>query len=140
MNAPDPIDVLFGTSLRARRTALRMSLEDLSGRIGVTYQQIQKYETGANRVSISMAARIAKAFGCPLAVLMKPIDDLQREPAPPSPSVANLKLADRPQVQFDSLPRNLREPLSALVEVLFDRSTADALPASAPTNPPSLAH
>ena len=56
----DPIDVHVGSRLRLIRTAKRCSLEELGRRIGVTYQQIQKYETGANRISASTLYRIAQ--------------------------------------------------------------------------------
>lgn len=58
----DPIDVHVGSRLRLIRTARRLSLEELGRRIGVTYQQIQKYETGANRISASTLYRIAQIF------------------------------------------------------------------------------
>lgn len=58
----DPIDVHVGSRLRLIRTAKRLSLEELGRRIGVTYQQIQKYETGANRISAASLYRIAQVF------------------------------------------------------------------------------
>lgn len=58
----DPVDVHVGGRLRLLRTARRLSLEELGRRIGVTYQQIQKYETGANRISASTLYRIARTF------------------------------------------------------------------------------
>jgi transcriptional regulator with XRE-family HTH domain len=58
----DPDDVHVGGRLRLLRTARRLSLEELGRRIGVTYQQIQKYETGANRISASTLYRIATVF------------------------------------------------------------------------------
>lgn len=59
---PDPIDVHVGARLRLLRTARRLSLEELGRRVGVTYQQIQKYETGANRISASTLYRLAQTF------------------------------------------------------------------------------
>lgn len=58
----DPIDVHVGGRLRLLRTARRCSLEEMGRRIGVTYQQIQKYETGANRISASTLYRIAQVL------------------------------------------------------------------------------
>lgn len=58
----DPIDAHVGRRLRLARTARGLSLEELGQRVGVTYQQVQKYETGANRVSASTLYRIARAF------------------------------------------------------------------------------
>lgn len=68
MKSPrDPIDVHVGNRLRLARSARGLSLEELGRRVGVTYQQIQKYETGANRVSASTLYRISRAFEVPPA-------------------------------------------------------------------------
>ncbi|WP_156398384.1 helix-turn-helix domain-containing protein, partial [Caulobacter sp. Root1455] len=51
--SPDPIDVHVGKMIRARRRAIGASQHDLAPAIGVTFQQVQKYELGSNRVSAS---------------------------------------------------------------------------------------
>ena len=61
---PDPIDVAVGARLRLRRQEIRMSQAELASRMGVTFQQVQKYERGANRVSASMLVRAAGALQC----------------------------------------------------------------------------
>ncbi len=61
---PDPVDVHVGTEIRARRKLARMSQEKLAAVLGVTFQQVQKYERGANRVSASMIAKAAEALEC----------------------------------------------------------------------------
>ena len=50
---PNPIDTHVGSRVRLRRTMLGLSQEKLGDAVGLTFQQIQKYETGANRVSAS---------------------------------------------------------------------------------------
>jgi transcriptional regulator with XRE-family HTH domain len=60
---PDPIDRYVGSRIRARRLGLRMSQTKLGEAIGVTFQQIQKYENGTNRVGSSNLFKIAKALG-----------------------------------------------------------------------------
>lgn len=62
----DPIDVHVGAVLRAQRLHMRMSLADLADMVGVAYQQVQKYETGRNRVSASTLYRIAKILRTPI--------------------------------------------------------------------------
>lgn len=59
---PDPIDVRFGELLRVARTARGMSQETLGDMNGLTFQQIQKYERGANRVSVSRLVRMANSM------------------------------------------------------------------------------
>lgn len=63
-------DVLIGTAIRARRNDLGWSQADLASRIGVTYQQVQKYETGANRVAATTLVGIAAGLGCSLSALV----------------------------------------------------------------------
>ncbi|MFZ0267225.1 helix-turn-helix domain-containing protein [Caulobacter sp.] len=56
---PDPIDVAVGTRIRVQRRHMQISQDELAQVLGLTFQQIQKYERGANRVSASMLVRIA---------------------------------------------------------------------------------
>lgn len=58
----DPIDLHVGARLRLVRTSRRLSLEELGRQIGVTYQQIQKYETGSNRISAATLYRVSQFF------------------------------------------------------------------------------
>ena len=56
---PDPIDIAVGHRIRVRRKWLGVSQSTLAEHLGVSFQQVQKYERGANRVSASMLVRIA---------------------------------------------------------------------------------
>jgi transcriptional regulator with XRE-family HTH domain len=58
---PDVVDVHVGARVRAERVRRGLSQTELGQAIGVTFQQIQKYERGANRISASMLVRIARA-------------------------------------------------------------------------------
>jgi len=60
---PDPIDVHVGARIRTRRLLAGMNQETLAEKLGLTFQQVQKYESGANRVSASRLAEIADALG-----------------------------------------------------------------------------
>ena len=60
----DPIDVHVGGAVRARRKTLGVTQEALADRVGLTFQQVQKYERGFNRVSASKLYAIAGALGC----------------------------------------------------------------------------
>ena len=63
----DPVDVAVGARIRLFRKVRGLSQQALAEAAGVTFQQIQKYERGANRVSASMLARIAKTLGVPVS-------------------------------------------------------------------------
>jgi transcriptional regulator with XRE-family HTH domain len=60
---PGPIDKYFGERLRTRRTMLKMSQEELGRRLGVSFQQIQKYERGTNRISAALMVTLAQSLG-----------------------------------------------------------------------------
>ena len=64
---PDPVDVYVGSRIRMRRTLLGMSQEKLSDQLGITFQQVQKYENGMNRVGSSRLFNISRALGVPIA-------------------------------------------------------------------------
>jgi transcriptional regulator with XRE-family HTH domain len=64
---PNPIDVHVGKRIRMRRLYLGMNLETLANRLGLSFQQIQKYEGGANRVSASRLSAMADILGVPIA-------------------------------------------------------------------------
>ena len=64
---PNPIDIHVGSRVRLRRNMLGMSQEKLGESLGITFQQIQKYEKGTNRVGASRLQAIASILGVPVA-------------------------------------------------------------------------
>ena len=62
----DPIDVHVGTRIRTQRLSQSMSQKELGQKLGVTFQQIQKYEKGANRIGAGRLFRIARILSVPL--------------------------------------------------------------------------
>ena len=62
---PNPIDVFVGSRVRLRRLMVGMSQEALADRLGVTFQQVQKYEKGTNRISASRLQAISDVFRVP---------------------------------------------------------------------------
>ena len=62
----DPVDVAVGHRIRVQRLLSEMSQSALGEAIGVTFQQVQKYEKGANRVGASRLTQIAKALNVPI--------------------------------------------------------------------------
>ncbi len=74
--APNPTDKHVGARVRMRRMMLSMSQEKLGDALGLTFQQVQKYEKGANRVGASRLAAIAKALGVSIGYFF-PDDDAE---------------------------------------------------------------
>jgi transcriptional regulator with XRE-family HTH domain len=75
-----PLDIALGARIRLRRRELHLSQVQLSCQLGVTFQQVQKYERGANRVSFSRLAGIAQALRCGVTDIVGDLD--QAEPSP----------------------------------------------------------
>jgi transcriptional regulator with XRE-family HTH domain len=65
---PDPVDVHVGRRLRSLRLQKGFSQQQLARSVGVTFQQVQKYENGANRISASRLHQFARELGVPVAL------------------------------------------------------------------------
>lgn len=64
--SPNPTDVYVGARMRMQRMVLGMSQETLAGHLGITFQQVQKYEKGTNRIGASRLQIIARILGVPI--------------------------------------------------------------------------
>ena len=64
---PNPIDIHVGSRVRLRRTMLGCSQEKLGENLGITFQQVQKYEKGTNRIGASRLQQISKILKTPIA-------------------------------------------------------------------------
>ncbi|HZZ68717.1 MAG TPA: helix-turn-helix domain-containing protein [Phenylobacterium sp.] len=73
-SSPHKLDVAIGQRIRQRRRALGLPQTALAETVGVTFQQIQKYERGANRISFSRLVEIAAALKCQLTDLTEGLD------------------------------------------------------------------
>ena len=73
---PDRLDQALGLAIRLRRHARGLSQSALGDAIGVSFQQIQKYERGSNRVSFSTMVRICQALGCNVSDLVAEVQQL----------------------------------------------------------------
>ncbi|MCK5931560.1 MAG: helix-turn-helix transcriptional regulator [Fulvimarina manganoxydans] len=64
---PNPIDTHVGSRVRLRRTMLGLSQEKLGEALGITFQQVQKYEKGSNRIGASRLQRISEVLNVPVS-------------------------------------------------------------------------
>jgi transcriptional regulator with XRE-family HTH domain len=76
---PNPVDLHVGARIRMRRKILGVSQERLAEDLGLTFQQIQKYERGANRVSASKLYEIAKSLQSSVAYFFEGLADTTGE-------------------------------------------------------------
>ena len=83
---PHPVDVHVGGRLRLRRRLLEMSQTNLGNALGVTFQQVQKYERGANRISASRLFQISQVLDAPISYFFDDMPGLRggvQEPSAP---------------------------------------------------------
>jgi transcriptional regulator with XRE-family HTH domain len=89
---PDPVDVQVGARIRTRRLLIGMNQEKLANALGLTFQQVQKYEAGANRVSASRLSQVSEILGVPISYFFSDL-----EPAGGSPGAPELEARERLQ-------------------------------------------
>lgn len=82
LGKPNPIDVHVGSRVRSRRTLLGMSQEKLGEAIGLTFQQVQKYERGANRIGASRLFDLSRVLDVPIPYFYDGMDDETRDQSP----------------------------------------------------------
>ena len=122
---PDPMDVALGAAVRIRRRTIGMSQEALAEQCGVSFQQIQKYENGANRISFSRLVQIARALRFRVVDLMDVLD------TPGHDATGDLDLLSRMRTPgalellagFERLPAEARTSLVSFMRAL---TNADA--------------
>lgn len=78
--APNPTDRHVGSRVRMRRLMLAMTQEKLAGAIGLTFQQVQKYEKGANRIGASRLQQIAQVLQVPVSFFFEGVPASAMEP------------------------------------------------------------
>src|SRR3954464_9893573 len=76
VKSPNPIDVFVGARVRLQRQVLGMSQGTLAGALNITFQQVQKYEKGTNRIGASRLQEIARVLGVPVSFFFRDGDDL----------------------------------------------------------------
>lgn len=77
---PSGIDRIVGQRLRWRRRELKLTQEQLGEKLGLTFQQVQKYEKGVNRISAGRLFEIARALGITITYFYEGVDDLLANP------------------------------------------------------------
>ena len=120
------MDIALGAAVRVRRRTIGMSQEALAEQCGVSFQQIQKYENGANRISFSRLVQIARALRCRVVDLLDVLD------TPDGDMTADLDLLTRMRTPgalellnaYEQLPAESRTSLVNFLRALAPRSEA----------------
>ncbi len=117
-----PVDVHVGKRIRHRRWLVGMTQQQLAEKVGIKFQQIQKYETGMNRVSASRLWDIAEAMGVPVSFFFEGLESANGEAAPAERQVQGDILSDKEALElvrsYYAIPENQRRRLFDLARVL----------------------
>ena len=118
------VDVHVGKRIRQRRWLTGMTQQKLAELVGIKFQQIQKYETGANRVSASRLWDIADALGVPVSFFFEGLKDEAVDGSAPMDGLPADLMADKEAMElvrsYYAIPENQRRRLFELARVLSD--------------------
>lgn len=116
--APNPIDVHVGSQLRLRRILLGLSQERLADELGITFQQVQKYEKGLNRIGASRLWDLAQVLGVSVAYFYENMDENSQNKSPRKIS-GQLSLSDNAK-EFDMsllFNKDVRDLINAYLRI-----------------------
>ncbi|MEX0307222.1 MAG: helix-turn-helix domain-containing protein [Ruegeria sp.] len=117
------VDVHVGKRVRHRRWLIGMTQQQLAQQVGIKFQQIQKYETGANRISASRLWDIAEALDVPVSFFFEGLEETQKADADKKSVPADL-MGDKEALDlvrsYYAIPENQRRRLFELARVLSD--------------------
>ena len=115
-----PVDVHVGKRIRHRRWMVGMTQQQLAEKVGIKFQQIQKYETGMNRVSASRLWDIAETLSVPVSFFFEGLStDAQVEEDMPSDLLADKEALELVRSYY-AIPETQRRRLFELARVLSD--------------------
>ena len=118
-----PVDIHVGKKVRHRRWMVGMTQQQLAEQVGIKFQQIQKYETGMNRISASRVWDIAETLAVPVSYFFDGLDQKAVAHAAGDPMPGDL-LADKEALElvrsYYAIPENQRRRLFELARVLSD--------------------
>ncbi len=120
-SSPHPIDITVGARIVSQRLVKRMTQTDLANSIGVSFQQVQKYERGSNRVSASRLWRISEALNVPMTYFFDGVTTdagAPREERPMTPWARELMALEK------NLPASARKLVLNMARQLAERETA----------------
>ena len=120
---PEPVDVAVGARIRIRRRMLGLSQTELANCLGITFQQVQKYERGSNRVSASMLVKTAATLNTSVAALVGEDGTDPADPAVLAP-LATAGAAELLKAFAETKEDALRRALVVLAEALAGRERA----------------
>lgn len=115
---PHHVDIQVGRKVRQCRWLVGMSLQDLADRLGISYQQLQKYEMGQNRLSISRLWEIARVLEVPMTHFLEGLDSQSPDGNVLGANLLSEKEAIKLVRAYHAIPKAQRRQLLSLAQVL----------------------
>ena len=125
VKSPNPIDIHVGSRVRMRRFLVGMSQGKLAEQLGVTFQQVQKYEKGTSRISASRLQTIARVFEVPVGFFFENMANYSHGEEDPLSDAADATLLTRDGVALNKAfvgikSASVRKSIIDLVKMLAD--------------------
>jgi transcriptional regulator with XRE-family HTH domain len=122
-SAPDPVDLHVGAKMRLRRKQLGLTQNALADALGITFQQVQKYEKGSNRVSASMLWRAARFLDVEPGWFFEGLAADSDRSSPPDPLLGFGVMAGGLELAavYTAMPAEERRALLTVAVALADR-------------------
>ena len=122
---PQPVDAHVGARIRFRRNLLGISQTEMAAQIGVTFQQVQKYEKGSNRIGVSRLMQICQVLDVTPEWLLEGAPAAKPKPRTPQLDAAfaafqSDNLAPRLLLAWARLPRRIKRSMVTLMTALAD--------------------
>ena len=128
---PSGIDRIVGQRLRWRRRELKLTQEQLGEKLGLTFQQVQKYEKGVNRISAGRLFEIAQALGITITYFYEGVDEMLES----SPTMALQEEGHPPALPvIDGEAMELVKAFQQIDDKLLRRSLLETIRAAAATS------
>ena len=133
---PEPVDIHVGTRLKERRILLGLSQEKLAAGLGLTFQQLQKYERGANRISAGRLYQLAGLLDVEVPYFFEGLDGEAKGSEPETSDLVDADLLIRHETlkfvrSYNRISdEGLRRQVVGLIEVIADAS--DEVPPAKP--------
>lgn len=108
---PHPVDIHVGGKVKSRRLMLGLSQEELAKSIGLTFQQVQKYERGTNRISVSRLTDISRALKVPVDYFLEGCASVILGSGGGAKKTALRGVSDTPQTLLEPDPMTKRDVL-----------------------------
>jgi transcriptional regulator with XRE-family HTH domain len=124
-SGPNPVDIEVGRRIRMRRLLTGLSQSDVARALGISFQQVQKYERGINRISASRLARLAAALEVPVSYFFTPTAEVDTQA-----DLGLRALLDRPETLnlvklYYQVPRPARRQLLGIMRALTRQNPSE---------------